>query len=247
MTRKLTFWYVSFLCILIPIISCTDLETSAVPIVESCGEKPDSLFIQPVIQENPSWTWIAIGEMIFKHYGLPNINPEGKYQCGIIDVLDYVRSGPNPSCQNIICAFCIPLPKDLSKISFMLNNYSETACGFKGKVKRKLNYKRIEKLLPEDSLIKEIHNKRPVIARISPPGITEIIQKHYVLLVGYHFLDNKLMLEINDPFPFKKYKVHDLYLEAGGKKGKNPGSFIISYSDFVQKFNWSASWYKIGW
>src|SRR2546421_11035235 len=48
------------------------------------GIKPEQLSISPVAQETPEWCWLAVGQMIFQHFNIRNVNPAGDYQCGIV-------------------------------------------------------------------------------------------------------------------------------------------------------------------
>src|SRR5689334_6854940 len=56
----------------------------------SCGEfSPPQLVVAPVQQETEVWCWLAVGEMVFRYYGLPSVNGFGDYQCGIVGALGY--------------------------------------------------------------------------------------------------------------------------------------------------------------
>src|SRR5947207_11062675 len=45
------------------------------------------LSVSPRLQETYVWCWIAVGQMIFEYYDIPNVNPAGDYQCGIVGLL----------------------------------------------------------------------------------------------------------------------------------------------------------------
>ena len=46
-----------------------------------------SLSIRPVIQKASVWCSAAVGEMVFDYFHVPNVNPAGHFQCGILGVL----------------------------------------------------------------------------------------------------------------------------------------------------------------
>src|SRR5262245_6213172 len=69
--------------------------------------------IQPLAQNLSSWCWLAVGEMVFRYYNVPNVNPVGIYQCGIAAAvfggscrmdcrLCNVGSGPVQTLRNMI-------------------------------------------------------------------------------------------------------------------------------------------------
>lgn len=58
------------------------------------GQSFKVLPVPPRYQETPVWCWVAVGEMVFRYYGIPNMNGPGNYQCGVIGAL----AGPYSPC-----------------------------------------------------------------------------------------------------------------------------------------------------
>ncbi len=92
--------------------------------VEKSGQTVGrTLPIAPVFQQTEVWCWIAIGEMIFEHYGVPNRNPVGNYQCGIIGtILSNTPCGSN--CFDGTCI--IPSGSNYNTVR-MLKDYAWTS------------------------------------------------------------------------------------------------------------------------
>ena len=78
-----------------------------------------SLGIDPVYQETPVWCWAAVGQMVFQHNGVGNINPGGDFQCGIVALL-------HPIC-NRDCRNCVVPAGSLFTMNNMLTEYPKVA------------------------------------------------------------------------------------------------------------------------
>ncbi|MEK0422069.1 MAG: hypothetical protein RLZZ161_1920 [Bacteroidota bacterium] len=216
-------------------------------IYDSCSTvNPNTLNIPPVIQQTPVWCWLAVGEMVFKYYGLPTVNPAGNYQCGIMGVMGYVAGGACNTC-NMSCENCIVPAGSSQMISNMLKDYPKFTCKQLFNSNKTLNNTFIGSALTTQELISELNNKRPVIAGINP-GATFIVSgssQHVALITGYYYdANNKLVLRINDPYPYPIG--FDPYLYFGGIKS---GYLIydIPYDLFYVNLNWNTSWYGISW
>lgn len=196
----------------------------------------DDLSIDPVQQETPEWCWLAAGEMIFKYYEIPNVNPAGIYQCGIVGV---IVGGP---CA-MDCRYCSYVPAGtISGIRNMIVSYPRF-------VRSLLHDKDIKRLtahvashaLSDDEVRDEIDAGRPIIAGISPLGsVDPASPQHAVLIIGYDGDDDSMDLTVNDPFP---YGSSDPYTAVGGNGGE--GQYTISYKRFKNRLHWTASLYGI--
>lgn len=78
--------------------------------------------ISPVYQESPVWCWAAVSEMVFRHYGVPSINPIGDYQCGIAALV-------HPGCE-FNCGNCVVSAPSISYVNNVIRNYPKVA-GFR--------------------------------------------------------------------------------------------------------------------
>jgi hypothetical protein len=86
--------------------------------------KASELLIDPVYQQTPVWCWAAVGEMVFTHYGVANINPAGNFQCGIIALL-------HPIC-NQDCRACQVGAGSLSTMNNMLTAHKDASYSHDG-------------------------------------------------------------------------------------------------------------------
>jgi Papain-like cysteine protease AvrRpt2 len=214
----------------------------------SCGiQNPTSIVIPPVQQETEVWCWLAVGEMIFRYYGLPTVNPGGDYQCGIVGAVGYSQNGACDAC-NINCGNCVRPAGSAAMVSYMLTTYPKVACRELYNQNRTLNNLFFSGYLSETNLVNELNLNRPVIAGINPgsqfvlPGNSQ----HVALIKGYYYdSGNNLILKINDPFPYYTTGF-DPYV-ANGAIANGDLSYEMSYAAFVNGMLWNTSWYNIDW
>ncbi|MFT3912412.1 MAG: hypothetical protein QM737_23495 [Ferruginibacter sp.] len=215
-------------------------------VVAQCGNpNPANLYISPVMQETEVWCWLAVAEMVFKYYELPNVNPGGDYQCGIVGAVGYSKNGACDAC-NQNCGNCVRPAGDAQTISYMLTAYPKVACRNIYETNNSLKSQFVTNYLDANLLISELDNKRPVISGINPgaqfvlPGNSQ----HVALIVGYYFLGLDLVLIVNDPFPYYITGT-DPYVAAGAVNNGNL-SYQIPYANFVGGLHWNTTWYSIG-
>jgi hypothetical protein len=214
----------------------------------SCGIlTPSSIFIPPVQQETEVWCWLAVGEMIFRYYGLPAVNLAGDYQCGIVGAVGYSINGACDAC-NINCGNCVRPAGSAAMVSKMLSIYPKIACRDLYTSNKTLNNSFVSNYLTANFLINELNQNRPIIAGINPgsqfvlPGNSQ----HVALIKGYFYdTNNNLILRINDPFPYWT-KGFDPYI-FNGAISNGDLSYQIPYSNFVNGLLWNTSFYNIGW
>lgn len=214
----------------------------------NCGTiSPKSIIIQPVMQQTEVWCWLAVGEMIFRYYGLPTVNPAGDYQCGIVGALGYSINGGCDAC-NINCGNCVRPAGSPQMLSKMLSAYPKIACKNLFDSNKTLKNTFVSNYLSSNFLITELDNYRPVIAGINPgnqfilPGNSQ----HVALITGYYYdSNNTLILKINDPFPYWSTGT-DPYV-SNGAISNNDLSYKMPYLNFVNGLKWNTSWYNIGW
>jgi hypothetical protein len=206
------------------IVSCVLLTGSSAAASE--------LSISPVYQQTPLWCWAAVGEMVFEHYGVANINPYGNFQCGIIALL-------HPVC-NQSCGNCVVGAGSLDTMTNMITRYPTFASGVTSTSTR-IRATPIKGRLSFDDLQNEIDAGRPIVAGISPSGYRHAgVSEHVALIVGYDGRD----LIVNDPFPFATAFSGDPYEAAGGEQiGR--GQYQIRYSSFANDLQWRETIYGI--
>lgn len=214
----------------------------------NCGIiNPTTILIPPVQQETEVWCWLAVGEMIFKYYGLPTVNPVGEYQCGIVGAIGYSMNGACDAC-NVNCGNCIRPAGSPIMISYMLTNYPKIACRNLFINNKTLNNSYIANYLSTSFLINELNQNRPVIAGISPGSLFVLPgnAQHVALITGYYYdSNNNLILKVNDPYPYWTQGV-DPYL-SNGAVANGDLSYQIPFTNFVGGLKWNISWYNIGW
>lgn len=201
--------------------------------------RAEELSIPPVAQESPVWCWVTVGEMVFRYYDVPNLNPVGDYQCGIIGA----RFGPGTVCWTN-CRACQVPAGNPSEITRMLFEYPI----FAGRVTHRqipgLLSTHVLSAISKDQVKQEIDDGRPIIVGISPGGGSSAFSAHVALIIGYEEEDEAFLFTINDPFPYQYVAPRtDPYLRAGGTGGE--GQYTIKYDTFRQQLSWRETFYGI--
>lgn len=211
--------------------------TSMSPRIASAVDS--DLSIQPVAQRTPVWCWLAVGEMVFKHFDVPNVNPAGIYQCGIIGAL----AGPYHICWRD-CAQCTVPAGNSQNITNMLLNYPRLAEKLTGIEAGGIRSSHVGRALRSAEIISELDDDRPIIAGISPAGMTGPFAQHVVLIVGYEGDEDDLTLIVNDPYPYQYVgNRSDPYLAAGAHGGE--GEYRIELGTLKQRLHWTETFYKL--
>ena len=200
-----------------------------------------TLHIPPVFQERPSWSWAAVGEMVFKYYYVPAAH-RTDYQCGIVQGQKLCSGTPG-------CLECdLPSGNEASMVR-MLEQYPVMAKlgGTAGEIALTVQSKAGS--LSELEVKKEIDEGRPIIAEVSPSGFKiDGISQHMALIVGYDDSSGALMLTVNDPFPFEDDRflwIANPYQPNMDMSGENTGQYEISFERFRSKIKWKQTMYRI--
>ncbi len=196
------------------------------------GTRSRRLPISPVLQQTQVWCWLAIGEMVFRHYGIPNVNPAGNFQCGIIGRI----SDPLSPCYTN-CFSCIrPSGSNYGTLA-MLSTYGRQAGS------RTFRYSEARAISPE-AVMANIDSGRPVIAGTSNNRrLADADAEHVVLIVGYELAGGRLSLIVNDPFPYPAG--HNPFLRHGGVRQADY-QYRIDYVAFRDRVFWHWSVFNIG-
>lgn len=201
--------------------------------------RAEKLSIPPVAQESPVWCWVTVGEMVFRYYDVPNVNPFGDYQCGIIGA----RFGPATPCWNN-CRACQVPAGNPAEITRMLLEYPVFAGRVVNQPVPGLLSRRVVSAITRDRGKQEIDDGRPIIVGINPSGGSSAVSAHVALIIGYEEEDGAFLLTINDPFPYQYVPPRtDPYLRAGGTGGE--GQYTIDYDTFRQRLGWRETFYGI--
>ena len=196
----------------------------------------EQLSISPVAQETPEWCWLAVGQMIFQHFNIRNVNPAGDYQCGIVAFWGAVLTPygwQGPCMAN--CYRC-PLPAgSFETIRAMLNQYPRLA----GDSPLIFNSSRSP---VSNAVIKdEIDNDRPLLIGITTSGARLPVSQHVALIMGYEETDNDFQVIVNDPFPYRRFGI-DPIVSAGGQM-LEPGQYRIGYAKLKNRLSWRETIY----
>jgi hypothetical protein len=212
------------------VLVCFMLSAFAVAPQRSSAQT--TLNIEPVYQQTPVWCWAAVGEMVFRHFGVANINPGGNFQCGIIALL-------HPVC-NQNCRSCIVPAGSLTTMDNMLTRYPTVASQVTGtstQISTTVSYSR----LSPAAILREVNAGRPIVAGISPSGYRDTgISQHVALIIGF---DGDALI-VNDPFPFRAAFSGNPYEAAGGREIRS-GRYRIAYEAFASRLRWRESIYGI--
>lgn len=193
--------------------------------------------IPPRMQETPVWCWVAVGQMTFEFFGVPNVNPAGDYQCGVIGLLaaGTIREDCAYRCEN-----CVVPAGSKDGVIRMIEDYPARVAYVGDEDVPRLTVRYRARPLDEDTLMEAIDRETPVIAGISPSGRPGpwATSQHVALIVGYDSDDEgDVQLLVNDPFPFAGANP---YIQAGGD-ANGDGSYWISYRAFRARLDWAES------
>jgi hypothetical protein len=199
--------------------------------------KAETLSIEPVEQLTQVWCWLGVGEMVFRHYQIPTVNPFGIYQCGIIGALAH-GTAYHACSEN--CALCTMPAGSWQNVVWMLQEYPKKVRDYLGVQVDDVEAEHLGHALSQSEIVAEIDDGNPVIAGISPSGRPpgNFTSQHVALIVGYGNNGNTLI--VNDPYPFPPNVWQNPYMAAGAQ---NLGylRYAISYDAFRQSLNWAES------
>jgi hypothetical protein len=219
-------------------------DEDCTPTEPGCGsdEKQErgarSLSIAPIAQQTPVWCWAASAEMVFRHYGLPSINPFDNYQCGIVAA--YFQG----ACL-YDCSLCVAPIATLTELQRVVNGYGVVARQ-SGRASPVLVSDAIFRALSMVEVVAEIDAGRPIIAGISAGGFPyPNVSQHAVVVVGYDASGTQPMLLVNDPFPYDYITGAQNPYYAVGAQQLQPGRYRISYQAMVGLMVWANTIYRI--
>jgi hypothetical protein len=195
------------------------------------GTRSALLPVVPVYQQTQVWCWLAVGEMLFRHYGIQNVNPAGNFQCGIIGAI----SDPSSSCYSNCMACIRPSGSNQGTLS-MLANYAGSVAG------RRFEYSEARVISPAE-IVQNIDARRPIMAGISTSRrIYDADSEHVALIVGYEIHGGTMHVIVNDPFPYAVGG--NPFLHQGGTQLR-PYQYRIAYDRFRDGVFWHWSVFNI--
>jgi hypothetical protein len=197
-----------------------------------------TLAIAPIAQQTAVWCWAATAEMVFRHYGLPNLNPVANYQCGVVGAFFGGACAMN-------CGACITPIGGMAQLNTLIQGHGTVArqVGMPSPVLRtRLQFRALS--LAE--VKQEVDTNHPVVAGITAGGFPfPNIAQHVVVIVGYDANSTPPTLIVNDPFP---YDLPQFVLQGrpnpytfAGAVQVQPGRYRIAYSVFAGFMAWGNS------
>lgn len=186
--------------------------------------------VQPVQQHTHVWCWLAVGEMVFRHYGIPTANHTphpAAYQCGIVGSLAYQPPNVHPCVNN--CSLCAVPAGSAAGVIDMLRRYPVRAGGpFIDTVYR-------PQPLAMQEVRAEIDAGNPVIVGISPSGRPPTFSsEHVAVIAGYDLGAGRVL--VHDPYPFDGPWANP-YFPAGAQQA-GPLSYWVDIAALVARLQW---------
>ncbi|MEO5645437.1 MAG: papain-like cysteine protease family protein [Bacteroidia bacterium] len=196
--------------------------------VLSSANTQSQLSISPVEQQTQVWCWLATGEMIFRYFNLPNLNPGNNYQCGIIGSIF-----PNTPCgSDCFNSVCIRGSGSNANTVKMLKDYAWISSGkvFSCTESYELGF---------DIIKSNIDQRKPILCGVSPNRRQYYYgAEHVILLIGYQVRMNIPYVIINDPFPYSSND--NPYLKAGASELQQ-NQYLIRLETFTKTIFWHWS------
>jgi hypothetical protein len=196
------------------------------------------LSIQPAVQQTPVWCWATSAEMVFRYYGLPNANPFGNYQCGIVAA--YFGGSCMFDCG--LCQFPVGPMSNMHRVitgygAFLRSNLIAS---------RDLSATLVFRALSDQEIIEEIDAGRPIVVGIAPGGGFALpnASAHIAVIVGYDTSGGTMDVIVNDPYPFDLVTLQNPYVAAGGTR-QQFGRFRISVRALTLNLQWANTIYRI--
>lgn len=206
------------------------------PPVSSGGSK--TLGIVPLPQQTQVWCWATAAEMVFKYYGLPNINPAGNYQCGIVAAW----FGGQCLLRCELCAFPVGPMSNMQQVIVGYGGFLRQ----NGVQSRSLVATLEFRSLSAAEIKTEIDAGRPVVVGIAPSGGFALpnASQHIAVVIGYDYSRGIEEVIVNDPYPFDLVPAPNPYVAVGGVR-QGAGQFRVRIATLRANLGWANTIYRI--
>jgi hypothetical protein len=195
-----------------------------------------------VFQETAVWCWAAVAEMVFRHYGQPNLSPVGDYQCGVVGATAALGILPSSCAGN--CALCITTLGTPAQYVRLLEEYPTLARTLSGAATRAISVQFTNAPIAFGRVQAAIDAGHPVVTGITPAGIPSVFgPAHVALVIGYRFGPGGQRLIVNDPYPYGVGPLGpygDPYLVRGAV-WVGRGQYDMEYSAYVSGLAWTQT------
>lgn len=193
--------------------------------------------ITPAGQQFSDWCWLAVGEMVFRYFKVPQFPMSPNYQCGEL-LANPVFKG---SCPNVSAGSTIGIQSLLLTYPRFVGAPSLASIAD-------------SVLLPFANIKKEIDNGRPIVIGINPSqalggqgafvpsfpfGTGPNAPEHASLIIGY---DDNGIITVADPLPYEQFVGAGLdpYLRIGAQQ-TGPLSYRLSPQQLAMGLKWVVS------
>jgi hypothetical protein len=180
-----------------------------------------TLPIAPRAQSQAPWSWITVGEMVFRHYGVivAKDTVASSSQCNIVRAL---FSGSEQFQCNSNCSLCESMSGGSSlEVAGMLTGFPRKLAA-SGRPAPRL-YAAGAPVLPASQMVQEIEQGNPILVGINPgapfalqAGLHRFLPPmHAALAVGYLKTQAGTWYLINDPYPFRDPLTNPYFQQQG--------------------------------
>jgi hypothetical protein len=167
-----------------------------------------TLPIAPLAQPKPLWSWITVGEMVFRHYGVivAKDTPDSSAQCTMVRTL---FSGSEQFQCNSNCSLCESMSGGSSlEVAGMLTGFPRKLAAT-GRPAPRL-YVAGAPVLPASEMLRELEQGNPVLVGLNPgapftvqAGLNRFLPPtHAALVTGYLKTSAETWYLVSDPYPF---------------------------------------------
>jgi hypothetical protein len=180
-----------------------------------------TLPIAPLAQSRPMWSWITVGEMVFRHYGVlvAKDTPDSPAQCNIARAL---FSGSEQFQCNSNCSLCDSMSGGSTlEVAGMLTGFPRKLAATGRPVPRL--YVAGAPVLPASELLRELDQGNPILVGLNPGAPFTLkaslnrflTPMHAALVSGYLKTSAETWYLVNDPYPFPDPLTNPYLLQQG--------------------------------
>ncbi|WP_224368394.1 hypothetical protein [Hyalangium versicolor] len=212
-----------------------------------------TLPIAPVAQTRPIWSWITVGEMIFRHYGVlgPKDTPGFSTQCNIVRALFKGSESFQCSTQCVLCESM--RAGTVHDVAGMLTDFPRRLAASGRQTPR--IFAAATPALEAREVMREIDQGNPIVVGLSsgaPDAPSEGLERffppmHAALVVGYLKTAKATWYLVFDPFPFSDPVTNPYMQQAaapvfGLRQGASvPVGYWIRESALKSGMKWTES------
>lgn len=188
----------------------------------------DPLPITPIRARASGWEAQAIGEMVFRYFGIPAWDGAREYQCGIAAAMMPAEAGS--TCANF-CRNCELGSGSPTELTTMIEHYPRRVNRQHGNPNASMSGHAESLALAPGALRAQLTRKFPVIALLG----ARLGTPRAVLLIGFRDERDDLYVLLLDPAfePTDRF-----WTDAGSAAGPSPGAWWVPYQTLRGALEW---------